>query len=383
MTKKKAIKILGPALGYTDLLDHFTTKKLEKSLEEGATKYHPLRPSASGQCERQLTMKLIEYRGGEKFPKSVHAPAIDRLFKLGHSVEFSALRNFQAIEGLTQRYKQQTLDFFELKRGKKSLPTELVEGSCDVVFYTKKFRGIGDVKSKKDAWSNCYKTRWEEDVEKLRSMDSTVEISPTAFFIDDLPAYLEELGENFSSDNFYQLNLYANSKFMKDRGIDHAFLYYYYKNTSQHYEIRFKPSDEIFNRVKDKFNRISVNADKGVIPEQCDFTAGTMRFAFCDCHDMKPYFRGDGKKEWFATWPKKKWPSDLDRLDDTAELRQLFDNYQDLEDKMSEKDRTELNIARILSKQKCNKVKLDNGDVYDLKYLKSPRPHYALRKGKL
>lgn len=375
-------KMPGPPASWVDILNYHTNKRLEEESKEGV-RYHPIRPSSAGKCLRALTLDLMEYRGYAKFEREIITPDLDRLFKLGHAIEYNLLRQFYQVEGLTQKYKQQTLSFGKLKRGKKELPEEILEGSLDMCFITNKYKGIGDVKSKKDKFSAAYKTNWEDNLAKYAGMESVDQIGESSFYVEDLPNFLAELGEDFLEDNFYQLNFYAMNPFIQERGFDHAFLLYYNKNDSRLMEIRFKPSKKIYEGVLKKFNEASVLADRQEVPEACDFTAGGIKFAFCDCHDLKPYFTGDPKKEWFATFPKKRWPTDIGKLEKADELRQLFDSYQDLSKKKEELDRAEFNIAKILSKQKVNKVKLENGKVFELKYLKSPKPHYELRAGKL
>lgn len=375
-------KIPGPPAGWIDILNDRVNKRLVEEAKEGV-RYHPIRPSSAGKCLRALTLDLMEYRGYRKFKRDPIEADLDRLFKLGHSIEYNLLRDFYQVEGLKQKYKQQVLSFGKLERGKKGLSEEILEGSLDMCFVTNKFKGIGDVKSKKDKHSSVFKTQWQENIDKYSRMDSIQSIGPSSFYIDDLPRFLAELGEDFMEDNFYQLNFYAMNPFIQERGFDHAFLLYYNKNTSQLMEMRFKPSKVLYDAVLEKFNKASVLADKGEVPEACDFTTGSIKFAFCDCHDLEPYFQGDPKKEWFATWPKKRWPTDIDKLDNSAELKQLFDNFEDLTLKKDELERTEFNISKLLSKQKINKVKLENGNVYDLKYLKSPKPHFEVRRGKL
>jgi len=375
-------KIPGPPCGWPDILDKATDIKLEAQVKEGV-RYHPLRPSSAGKCLRALTIDLMEYRGYKKYPREKHEPALDRLFNLGHAIEYNLLKQFYQVEGLRQKYKQQTLSFGKLKRGKPELEEELLEGSLDACFVSNKYKGIMDVKSKKDKFSQVFKTQWDENIDKYSRMESTQTIGPASFYIEDLPQFLVEFGEDFMQDNFYQLNFYAMNPFIQERGFDHAFLVYYNKNDSRLMEMRFKPSQKLYDTVLKKFNKASILADKQEIPETCDFTVGTGKFAFCDCHELEPYFHGDGKREWFATWPKKRWPTDVAKLDNSLELQQLFDSFQDLSLKKEEMSRTELNIAKLLAKQKVNKVKLQNGKVFELKYLKSPRPHYEIRKGKV
>lgn len=379
--------IKGPkTCGYVDLLDHALLEKSEEKeakLKSGELKINPLRPSASGKCSRALALELDMFRNGNYYPKEPTEPRISRLLDLGHSVEFHALKQFRVLEVLQQKYKQQVLSFFEIERGDPKFESQLIEGQCDFVLYSDAYKCIGDVKSKGDRFSYSHKSRWDEDLEKYSKMKSVEQISHQAFWIEDLPSFLDELGQDFMADNFLQLNLYANADFIKDRGIDHCFLYYYSKVDSRHFEMRFNPSVELFEQVRDKFNRISIAVDKGEIPETCEFTPGTIKHAFCDCHKMLPYADHDPVKLWFKTLPPKKWPTDLHKLKNATKLEKLFQEFEEAQESASKKEKTELKIVDYLLEQKVSKVKLGNGNIYKLKFLKSPREHYELRRDKL
>ena len=52
LTKLAGPTILGPDVGYTDLLDHEMVERAKKNEKEN--KYFPLRPSAAGYCTRQI-----------------------------------------------------------------------------------------------------------------------------------------------------------------------------------------------------------------------------------------------------------------------------------------------------------------------------------------
>lgn len=379
--------IKGPkSCGYVDLLDHALLQKAEEKeekLKSGELKINPLRPSASGKCSRTLALELDMFRNGNYYPRPPTEPRISRLLDLGHSIEFHALKQFRVLEVLQQKYKQQVLSFFEVERGNPDFERQLIEGQCDFVLYSDTYRCIGDVKSKGDRFSYSHKSRWDEDLEKYSKMKTVTQISEQAFWIEDLPSFLDELGPDFLADNFLQLNLYANAKFIQDRGIDHCFLYYYSKVDSRHFEMRFNPSEELFEKVKEKFNTISIAVDRGEIPETCEFTPGTMRHAFCDCHSMSPYADHDPLKEWFRSLPPKKWPTDLHKLRNSNKLTELFGQFEEALDYQKKKDKIELKIIEELLDQKVSKVKLDNGNIYKLKFLKTPREHYELRRDKL
>lgn len=374
--------VLGPAVGFTDLLDYAIEKKQKENREKvktGEIKRFPLRPSAAGMCSRQLALELMEYRGLAFFEDTpLLEPQIYRLFELGHSIEWRSLQTFRLLK-ISQRYKQQVVGLFDIES--ETHKKELIEGSCDVVFWSDKYKGLGDVKSKKDGWSNHYRSRWAEELEKFAKMKSLVKLSPTAFYADDLQAFIKELNRDFLVDNLYQVNLYACSDFMRKRGIEFAFLYRYNKNSSEHMEIRFRPDQSVAADTRLKFNTISQTVDEKKVDDMvCDFPVGSMRHAFCNCHKIKSYADHDPLKMWYRSLPKKVWPKDIDDILDIKrrELKKLFNDFTS----GTELVKAEKQIVEIMLEMKQPKIRLTNGHVYEIKYLKSPRPHYELRRGK-
>ena len=370
--------LLGPAKGYTDLLDEALLKRQETDNARFKEK-SPLRPSAAGYCGRKLAYDFNEFRGNAKYDPEVKSPATIRLLNLGHSIEWSALKNFGAVEGLEVRYRQQSLSFFPLAEGAQ--PTE---GSIDFVMYFKDHRAVGDVKSKGDKYSSWFSSKWDETDEKLSKMASVKVISETAYWVEDLPAFLRELNDPFFSDNFIQLNLYACNPFLRERGVDHAFIYQYNKNDSRHREVRFKPSDEVYNYVKDKFLAIARAVDEHKDPTlvEKEYGLGSIRCAFCQYKDLC-WPGTDAKKEYFATWPKKQWPKDTDRLASGNELETLYANFVQAKEAGDEADKLEHELCKLLEREQVQKVRFQDGNVYDLKFLKSPKPHFALKRGKV
>lgn len=381
VNKAKSIRIRGPQVGFTDLLDAALMKKQREDREKiktGEKKRFPLRPSSAGACSRQLALQLMEYRGLAFYEDTpLMEPKVLRLLELGHSVEWRVLQSFRLLK-IEQRYKQQIVELFNINS--KTHQKQVIEGSCDVVFWTPKYKGVGDVKSKKDGWSNCYRSRWDEEMHRLGKMNNVKQFTETAFYADDLEAFIEELNNDFLVDNLLQINLYASSAFMIRHGINFGFLYRYNKNSSEHMEIRFRPSKRMVKRVQQKFALVSKIVDQEDVDAMvCDFPVGSMRHAFCNCHKIKPYAEHDPTKKWYETLPAKVWPKDLARLSGAKELKRLFDAY--LEGR--ELIKTENQIVQMLLDQKCKKVRLPDDQIFEIKYLKSPRPHYELRQSKL
>lgn len=370
--------LLGPAKGYTDMLDEHLLARQEAELAAPLTR-NPLRPSAAGFCARKLAYEYHEFKGGGPYPREVKKPSVIRLLGFGSSVEYNVLRMFRDVELFQVKYTQQALSFFPLHDG------TLIEGSIDFVLYSPEHKAVGDVKSKGDRFSSYTDSKWSEMDETLRKMQTVQSISETAYWIADLPAFLKELKDPFLKDNFIQVNAYACNPFLKERGVDHAFLYQYSKNDSRHRELRWKPSEEVAQYVKDKFQAISVAVDRDNNPELIpkEYGLGSMRCAYCEKNKLC-WPLADAKKEFFANWPEKVWPRDTHRLGPAGEqLEQLKSLYDQAERVASNREELEQEICNVLEAEKVRKVRFNDGSIYELKFLKSPRPHLELRRAKL
>lgn len=371
------IKILGPEMGYTDLLDY---EILEKLKAESRKPQSPLRPSSAGYCARRLGYELMEYQGRAKYDKEIMNAQTFRLLNFGHSVEYSALQNLRMLPGFSIRYKQQVVTIFKLEDLEDGTAGPMIEGSLDAVLWSEKYKGLLDIKSQKDGWSSAHKSRWDESIDKFNNMSSLVRIGDTAWYADSVEALIAELHGDFLCDNLYQLNLYACSSFLRERGIDHAVVYKYGKNDSRHYEIRFKPSMELYEKTKAKFENIFKLVHAGE-PEKIERESflGSARCAFCPFN--KTCWTEDATKAWFKTLPKKHWPTNASELG--PELSRLFVDYMMAEKADVKKNILETEIMRIMVDKKIQKIKLDSGEVYELKYYKTPRVHYELKRSKL
>lgn len=371
------MSVLGPSIGYVDMLDIVTLEKAEQEQREGR-KYTPLRPSSAGKCSRELAHEFMEYRGKATYEKEVLLPDQVRLFSLGHSVEWNILKQFEDAKIFGVKYRQQVVSFFELT------PSEWIEGSVDAVFVSEKFKAVIDIKSKKDKFSGWYSTKWDEDTEKYKSLKSVTTISDKAFWVEDLVAFISEVSDPFLAMNFYQLNMYAHSGFLKERGIDHGAIIQYNKNDSRLREIRFSPSLELYNRVLNKFKSVREAVDTLGDPTKVakEFTLGSIKCAFCAfksvCWPDK-----DALQAYFDTWPKKKWPTKTSALGEVGEeLEELYRDFAFGNKVADELIQTEQAMTRILDEEQVNKIKFSDGAVYELKYYKSPKPHLKLKRSK-
>ncbi len=370
--------ILGPACGYSDLLDFEIAEKLKTE----QNKYFPLRPSSSGYCSRRLAYELHEYLGKASYAREPQAPNVYRLLKLGSSVEYSALKDLELLKGFKVRYKQQLMSIGFLKPVGDEPPI-LIEGSIDCALISDNFKCILDVKSFKDGWSVAFKSRLDETLDKYNNMSSLQRIGEAAYYADDLDALVEELGDDFVVDNLLQINLYCTSQFAKERGIDHGVVWKYGKNDSRIYEIRFRPSEKLKQAVLDKFQHIYTTVmTKGPEHVERDCRLGSMKCAFSPVRHLC-WPEDDPLKAWFKTLPKKQWAKRIGELGEaTAPLADLFAKYEAESLAIDKAERLEEDILNNLLDLEIKKIKIDNGNVYEVKYLKSPKEHFELRRSK-
>jgi hypothetical protein len=259
--------VLGPSVGYVDLLDHYTTEHLKREDEKGRDKT-PIRPSAAGYCTRELYYALMEFHGKASYKKELREPAVHRLLNLGHSIEWHLIKQFELLSTLVDiRYKQQVLSFKYMDVPANPSMSQWLEGSLDLVFWNDKWKCVADVKSKGGGHDfRARKSRWDSYTDKLLAMKTVEPIAvksidketgqPRAadsFWVEDLEAFLEELDDPFFAANFLQLNMYACSDFLRQRGIDHGAIIQYHKADSKLREVRFRPSLKLYTATLNKF----------------------------------------------------------------------------------------------------------------------------------
>lgn len=379
-------KILGPESSYMDILYHAIEKNAENYQ---AQKKLPLRPSSSGKCTRELAYNMMEYLGKASYPTDPMEPRVKMLLDLGNFVEKHMNKwMWEAKEWFRSKYKDQVVEFYKLDASKCAEidgDTVQIEGEIDDCYWSDVHKCIVDYKSKGDKWSSHYKTDWDETDAKLAK--HATQFSSTGFWIDDLEKFVNEYPDpsKYFISNFLQLNGYANTEFIKSKGIDHAAIIQYNKNDSRVREIRFRPSEKLYWQVRDKFQTALDAAAKGdptLAPQ--DFSLGTSKCGFCpfrtECYpDLSDK---EVMKEYFKTL-KKKWPTDTKRLSAYTELEELFKEREANEEACKKNEQIDEKILTILQSTGDKKIRLDNGHIYVVKYLKSPRPHEEIRRGKL
>jgi hypothetical protein len=365
-----------------------TTEHLQRQQESGeAQKRNPLRPSSAGKCTRELAYELMQQHGFATYERELIKPEMHRIFSFGHSVEYHIIRQLDDIlDGMFEiKYKQQSLSFGKVTATHHPEMSRLIEGSTDLVLWSKKHKCIADVKSKKAKYSSYRDSDWDEFSERLgRKMKSVTQISATAFWVDDLWAFLKEVRDPFLAANFLQLNFYALNPFIVERGIDHGAIIQYNKNTSQLREIRFRPSPMLYESVMNKF-QTALEAADNKDPERAprDFELGSMKCAFCDFNSV--CWTEDAKKAWYRTLPPKQWPTDTGRLDEGLAdvLEEMHAEYKQALEASDNVDLLSEELCKILVEHEIFKIRFADGSIYDVKQYKSPRPHWELKRGKL
>lgn len=386
----KEVKVLGPSVGYVEMLNYYTQEIIDEKAK-APSKYSPLRPSAAGKCTRELGFEQMEYRGYASYEKTPNTPEVHRLLDFGYAVENHVLYQMQAAfkrmpKPIEIKYKQHTLSFFKLPDGTR------VEGNIDMVLVSEKWKVVADVKSKKDKFSAFYKSSWEELSDKLVRMASVHKFGEESYWVEDLKQFIEELDDAYFAMNFMQLNLYFHDEhhFLREKGVDHAAIFQFNKNDSRMREIRFKPCDKLYEEVKAKFESVQKVIDETKDPMNlpADFALGSSKCGFCNFR-KKCYPDTDAMKDHFKTYPPKRWPKDLNRLDRELQdqLYPLFKVYSNLVKGSDELEKIERKIVNILDNAKINKIRLSDDEIFEVKQLKSGGPaggpRAVLRRSKL
>ncbi len=318
----------------------------------------------------------MQFRGLAKYETEPNSASVHRLLNLGNAVErqlnydmSDAFRH--APTPVDVKYKQQTLSFFKFTDG------TWLEGNIDGVIVAEKWRILIDIKSKADKYSQFYKSSWDEFIEKLESTGHAKRFGTDAAFITDLEKFLACEQDVFFSNNLYQLNFYACNQFLQERGINLASVLQYNKNDSRLREIRFVPSQAVYEKTKEKFLRVQDDVDTTgqVIGLSKEYLLGSQKCGFCPFR-RECWPEDDAMKTYFKTLPSKSWAKDLDRLPKSVqeELDPLFSIYHKLQEQGKSMEKVEADIVKVMNEAKVYKIKLNESQIYRTKRLKSGGP---------
>ncbi len=375
----------GLTVGLNELLDHESVAAQHKAIADGTNwQGTPLRPSAAGECERALAYSLESFWKIKAHPVEIKEPNVIRLLDLGHSVEWNLIGQIKRYlkEHFKIAYEQQCVSFTELRSEANPERNQFLAGNIDLTLTGKEFKCVADVKSKKEKYSSYRDSNWAEENEKYAGLPSVTVIGEAAFYVEDIEQFLKEVRDPFLAMNIYQLNLYTHSQFLKERGFNFCSLLYYNKNTSQLRELRFKPSEKLAQYVIDKFTRVFHLVDSGQTEEaKREFMPPSIKCAFCQYNKIC-WPETDALKVFFKSLPPKEWPKDTDRFPAGEELERLFYAYTQV--CASEARATELEgeICTMLVEAGVRKVRFSDKSVYEVKWYKSPREGFRLKRSK-
>ncbi len=114
-----------------------------------------------------------------------------------------------------------------------------------------------------------------------------------------------------------------------------------------------------------------------------DADLGGIRCSYCRfANECRPGI--DTKQAYFDTWPERKLPTGLDH-NNCLEGISLDEAYDVIKGEKASNDAfsaAESFICKIMEDNKIKKLRFADGEVYECKLLKSPRPHFELRRSK-
>jgi hypothetical protein len=320
----------------------------------------------------------MSYKGYADYPGEHKEPRIRRLLDLGHYIESHVIKHYYKLKtshpDFKLSYKQQVLPLFKLDPVEDK-DQNLVEGSLDLAMTLDgKEWGFLDVKSTGDKFSAFYKTKWMETYAKYDACETMQRIGDNGWWVEDLPAFLEEINDPFLEDNFTQLNLYCCSDFAKQHNVTYGSILKYCKNDSGMYEVRFKPNQQMFEEFRAKTNGINqaveAKRDPKLVPRE--YNLGSVRCAFCPYSGECYGSTDEARKAYFqVAFPPKKWPDKINRVKKKAVLKKMFREYEAALDEAEEARELEQEILTTLEEIKCGYIELDNGHVYGVRYLKT------------
>lgn len=366
------INIKGPPVGYVDILEEATDTALAEGTAFNAqSRSSPIRPSSAGKCTRELYYEIMEYQGKAAYDKKPIEAKEHRIFNMGYAVENHILRHFtDYVKLYNVRYRQQVVGIQKINNDQGEF-SQWLEGSIDLCFWSEEWKCVADIKSKKDKFSAAYASQWDELSDKMNNMATVKSITASAFWIEDLDAFLKELNDPFFESNFVQVNLYLHSQFLIERGADHGAIIQYNKNDSRLREIRFNPCKKTYDRTVNKFET-ALNAANKSDPESAprDYTFGAVKCAFCK-FNVECWERDDSMKAFFRTL-KKFWAKDVENLGDPGkEIDLKFSDYRSAVRDATRAKKLESEILQIMLDNKIRKIRLTNNEIWEAKKFKT------------
>lgn len=323
----------------------------------------PIRPSNAGSCTRRIAYDYLAFLGKGERIEETRKPSVERLLKLGHFIEDHVVQDLKDIPDMGVRFQQQLVEMFTLPLG------TTVEGSMDAVMWSSEVRGVLDVKSIGDRWHNHFNTKWDSLIDGYKK--TAKEFAYNSFYVDDLEAFLKKIGPDDSLyKNLIQLNLYCCTEFMQKRGVDHGAIIRYNKNNSALMEIRFKPSLAVFETTKLRLASVEAAGDTGDITlAPKERVLGQLDCAYCPYKDE--CWPSAGKRDFYKAGKPKDWATKVAEMEKAAEIADLFACREHAEAAAADLASIDSDLIQLLDGHGVHKVKLDSGEVFEVKVLKS------------
>lgn len=379
-------KIPGPP-ALADLLDVGIQDEIEREEKErlkGKIGRFPLSPSQFGACGRLLAMNLAETVGKGMFPLELLDPRAKRRFQRGYDIEYSLIKQLKKYVPISQGFGQQYLAMDLTPDGKY-----VIGGSLDTLFITEEHLVV-DIKSKADYWSNSHTGAFEALFSDIRNKPGVVEFGERSFFIEDIEAFYATFPkDDFISGYFLQLNSYGacdwanefrSNLFPGVVGVSAVALLFENKNSHIMAELRWKPSRALYEmaiqKMKDIYQWVVID-EKPADKYRPDFTLGSLRCRLCP---RKAACWGDTRHPYNG--PKKKWAVDTHALSNNADLEKFYLEYKNVLTQDDENKKIEQELIKAFVESGEQKIRFPDGAIYEVKELKTPKPHFVLRRSK-
>lgn len=370
-----------------DLLDCGIEEEIQKEEQDrlkGMGHRFPLSPSKFGSCARELAMSLAEFVGLGLYPCEPLDPRAKRRFTRGYDIEYSMMKQLKKYIPIAQGFGQQYLEMARTPDDKY-----VIGGSMDTLFMSEEHM-IVDIKSKATYFSSYMSDSFEETFHEIGRMPGVRTFGARALYIEDIDAFYHRYNkDDFISRYFLQLNAYGacdwslnfrSNMFPGVVGISAVALLFENKNNHIMAEIRWKPSRTLYDyaiqRMQDIYKWVVIDR-KNPLEYKPDFTLGSVACRLCP---RKAACWGDTRHPYNG--PKKKWAVDANRTKNAASLEAAYDRYRNLLTAKYDHDNMEEELIKEMVESGETKIRFVDGSVYELKYLKTPKPHYELRPAK-
>lgn len=357
----------------TKLIDDGITKEIAKEFEEYNSRKgdrYPLSPSGIGKCALKLARDVAHHHGIASYPRNAEsrAPKLQRVFNRGHLLESALIDDMEKYTHLKFKQRQQRVHLFDVQselNGQRL--SQAVEGDIDglAVCDISGAKILVDFKSKGAFYSAGFSDSISEFFGNLLQTGFVEDLGNNCYMIKDVYGLFQLLPlDDFFVDYLLQLNSYAFSDWFRRTGVDGVALYYENKNTCANYEVRWVPSEQLFEFAKNKLQYVfNTTLKDGPEAVPRDFSQGSVRCRLCDYNELC-----NGKEE------VKPSVRVVGRVDEAMEK-----SYQlgIVERKRGDKVASEILLE--MERKGLTHITMSDGITYERKFLKSPKPHYELR----